>query len=208
MLEEPHGPALVLPETTDRSLGFTTSEVAERLGETESERARLVTQVRGLVRRCVVEPVAIYTGDGRGAFLFDDAALLTAAVAGAFYDHNLSDRAAMAAVALTLNRFVDTAPPLLHTVPREARSPAEWLVDQWRCGVGGWFLDLATLRDANGNSISRARLRHVGGPSEGKSYGFPFRAGEGYEIRAVTCVALDGPLSKLFGVPRAPGALN
>lgn len=194
-------PVRVPPETTDRNFGWTVVEVAEMLG---GDRERAHARFRGLVRHGYVHPVALFTGDRRGAYLYGEGEVFTAAALGRLCDHGFKNHHALAHAALALNDFIgwpDGAPPLRSAPSIPAPSPAEWIIDGYRTGVAGWALEVATFRQGE-NVIHAARLRN------------PFAkigtdwtmSGEGFEKAALTVIDLDDVLVKLFGVVRAPGA--
>lgn len=207
---EDYQPAFVIPEVTDPRVGVTVMGIAERIHP--GDRVRAHVQVRGFARRLYLHPVALYVGDRKGAYLFDDVAILTAAILGRLCDHEIGDADTLRFASLTLNsHFVEDWPaglPRLRLDPsRRARNVGEWTIDSFVTGVPGWAFELAHFRDPEtGRTVTRSRVRNafVRNP-DNSQIGTNFPGVGGWEREAMTVLDLDDIMSRVFGVARAAG---
>lgn len=168
---------------------LTVGELAARLTEPGSSPDPIATQLRNYAQRGLIHSFGMQKGSGRTAHrLYREDQWVVAKVLGILTEFGFADLSVLHATSVALNAWNFQDSP-------SARSPAQWVIDDFKKGVDFWTFDLALFRHVTkGGRDVRARIHNVK-DGRGTVYGL----GDEYIPRAVTMIDLTPHLNRLFG---------
>jgi hypothetical protein len=178
-------------------------ELAARLTEPGLPPAPIATQLRNYAQRNLIHSFGVEKGSGRTAYrLYREDQWLSAKVLGLLTEAGYADLSVLNAASLALNAWPIDSKAL--NAPEKvvawmenppARSPAQWVIDDFRKGINGWTFDLVVFRHfETGDRQVRARIHNMK-DGRGTSYGLS----DEYLPLTMTVIDLQPHLKRLFG---------
>ena len=191
---------IVWPTITKTADLCKTRDIARAIAGHGDDLRDIGTRIRGYSTRGYLSPVGRDADDKRGSLLFDDTAVLTAAVLREAAEAGLSDSNAMRLIGMVLQNWFGGQEPSNFDHPNAPRSPAEFI---WRTlaadpdAAPGFAISVNFVRHIEtGRRDVKVNLEHnVGGKIEQLGQ---MPAGDGWQITANLYIPIDPLLHPIW----------